>query len=96
MTVRIPSTGPASSGVDDQDLDRLPPARFAYDLSTWKEITHLLANLPVSLFGFVYVVSVLVTGTAMTVTVIGFPLLAAGLMGARQLGRLERGRARAL
>ncbi len=35
-------------------------------------------------------------GAGLTVTVIGFPLLAAGLLGARQLGKLERARARAL
>ncbi|MCL6667723.1 sensor histidine kinase [Streptomyces sp. NPDC101209] len=82
----------APEGADD----RLPPARFAYDPHTWKEIAHLLANLPLALFGFVYVVTVLFTGFWLTVTVIGFPLLAAGLMGARLWGRLERGRARAL
>ena len=76
--------------------ERLPPARLAYDAHTWKEIAHLLANLPVSIFGFVYVMTVLFTGFWLTVTVIGFPLLAAGLLGARQLGKLERARARAL
>ncbi|MFF0789733.1 sensor histidine kinase [Streptomyces spiralis] len=98
MTARIPSTDPAASGADDQDRnrDRLPPARFAFDPTTWKEIAHLLVNLPVALSGFVYVVTVLTIGTGLTVTVVGFPLLAAGLMGARQLGRLERARARAL
>ncbi|MET8244610.1 sensor domain-containing protein [Streptomyces sp. NPDC005202] len=92
MTARISSADPAAAGTEDH----LPPARLAYDLPTWKEITHLLANLPVSLFGFTYVVSVLFTGATLTLTVVGFPLLAAGLMGARQLGRLERARARAL
>lgn len=80
-------------GTDD---GRPPPARFAFDAHTWKEIAHLLANLPVSILGFVYVVTVLFTGFWLTVTVIGFPLLAAGLLGARQLGKLERARARAL
>jgi signal transduction histidine kinase len=80
-------------GTDD---GRPPPARFAYDAHTWKEIAHLLANLPVSIIGFTYVVTVLSIGFWMTVTVIGFPLLAAGLLGARQLGKLERARARAL
>ncbi|MEV0225851.1 sensor domain-containing protein [Streptomyces sp. NPDC050704] len=80
----------------DGGADRPPPARFAYDRHTWKEIAYLLANLPVSLVGFTYVVTVLFTGAFMTLTVIGFPLLAAGLVGARQLGKLERGRARAL
>lgn len=67
--------------------DRPPPARFAYDRHTWKEIAHLLANLPVSLVGFTYVVTVLFLGLGLTVTVVGFPLLAAGLMGTRLLGR---------
>ncbi|MGW5970979.1 sensor histidine kinase [Streptomyces sp. NPDC055186] len=76
--------------------DRPPPVRLAYDRHTWKEIAHLLANLPVALVGFVYVTTVLFTGLGLTVTVIGFPLLAAGLAGARWLGRAERARARAL
>jgi signal transduction histidine kinase len=74
----------------------LPPARLAFPPSTWKEIAYLLANLPVALFGFVYVVTVLSVGAGMTVTVVGLPLLAAGLLGSRLLGRLERARARAL
>lgn len=89
MTERILAADTA-----DGATDRPPPARFAYDRHTWKEIAHLLANLPVSLVGFTYVVTVLFTGAFLTLTVIGFPLLAAGLMGARQLGKLERGRAR--
>jgi signal transduction histidine kinase len=79
-----------------RDSDQLPPARLAYTPQTWKEIAHLLANLPMALVGFIYVVTVLSTGAFLTVTVIGFPLLAAGLLGARQLGKLERRRARAL
>ncbi|MDQ1047795.1 sensor domain-containing protein [Streptomyces sp. V4I2] len=92
MTERLPSSRPSG----EADSDRLPPVRFAFDRHTWKEIAHLLANLPVALLGFTYVMTVLVTGFWLTVTVIGFPLLAAGLMGARQLGKLERARARAL
>ncbi len=88
MTEPIPQ--PAGPG------DRPPPARFAYDTPTWKEIAHLLTNLPVSIVGFVYTVTVLSTGVGLTVTVIGLPLLALGLMGARQLGRMERARARAM
>jgi signal transduction histidine kinase len=83
-------------GTPEGDGDRLPPPRFAYDRQTWKEIAHLLANFPVALLGFVYVVTVLFTGVGLTVTVIGLPLLAAGLAGSRVLGRMERGRARRL
>ncbi|MGW1284595.1 sensor histidine kinase [Streptomyces sp. NPDC001118] len=76
--------------------DRLPPIRPAYDAHTWKEILYLLLNLPVTVFGFVYAVTALAVGGALTITVIGLPLLALGLLGARQLGKLERARARRL
>ncbi|QIY72765.1 sensor histidine kinase [Streptomyces sp. RLB1-33] len=78
------------------DGDRLPPPRFALGRQTWKEIAHLLANLPVSIFGFVYVVTLVSTGAGLAVTVIGLPLLAGGLRGTRLLGRMERARARKL
>ncbi|MEU5699677.1 sensor histidine kinase [Streptomyces aurantiacus] len=80
----------------DGGTDRPPPARFAYDWHTWKEIVHLLVNLPTSIIGFTYVVTVLFVGAGLTLTVIGLPVLALGLMGARLLGKAERARARAL
>ncbi|MFP3992522.1 sensor domain-containing protein [Streptomyces sp. E11-3] len=76
--------------------DPLPPARLAYEGQTWREIAHLLLNLPVAMLGFVYVTTVVVAGGLLSVTVIGLPLLAVGLIGARQLGRVERSRARKL
>ncbi|MET9481838.1 sensor domain-containing protein [Streptomyces sp. NPDC006638] len=83
---------------DDPDAknDRPPPVRPAFDRQTWKEIAHLLANLPSSLVGFVYVVVTVSTGAGLSVTVIGLPWLALGLAGARLLGRGERARARKL
>ncbi|MDX3804359.1 sensor histidine kinase [Streptomyces sp. AK04-3B] len=87
------SSGPPGGGYDD---DRPPPARLAFDPQTWREIAHLLTNLPMALIGFAYVMTVIVTGAAMTVTVVGFPLLALGLGGARLMGRFERARARKL
>ncbi|MGW1073593.1 sensor histidine kinase [Streptomyces sp. NPDC002537] len=80
----------------DHEGPRLPPARFAYGARTWKEIGHLLLNLPVGLLGFVYVTLWLYAGVLLSVTVIGLPLLAVGLMGSRALGRVERARARGL
>jgi signal transduction histidine kinase len=85
----------AGAGSDPDDV-RLPAPRFALTGQTWREIAHLLGNLPMALVGFVYSVTVLSVGSALTVTVIGLPLLALGLAGARQLGRLERARARLL
>ncbi|WP_121709990.1 sensor domain-containing protein [Streptomyces sp. E5N91] len=95
MTERL-STSSLAGATGSAAGDRLPPARFAYDRHTWKEIAHLLANFPAALLGFTYVVTMLSVGIGLTVTVIGLPLLAAGLLGARQLGKLERARTRAL
>ncbi|MFD4599024.1 sensor histidine kinase [Streptomyces sp. NPDC058464] len=94
MTAPAPRSLSLADGKEDRE--RLPPVRFAYDAHTWKEISHLLLNLPMSLFGFVYVTTTVWVSGVLTLTVIGIPLLAATLLGARQLGKLERGRARAL
>ncbi|MFI2351234.1 sensor histidine kinase [Streptomyces sp. NPDC019443] len=88
-------TAPDNGRDNDRD-DRPPPARFAFDRHAWKEIAYLLGNLPVALIGFVYVAFAIFTGVGLSVTVIGLPLLALGLAGARLLGRAERARARAL
>ncbi|WP_329208393.1 sensor domain-containing protein [Streptomyces sp. NBC_00683] len=78
------------------DNDRPPPARFAFDRQTWKEIAYLLANLPMAIAGFVYTVFLIGVGVGLSVTVVGLPLLALGLQGARGLGRAERARARGM
>ncbi|MFD7576265.1 sensor domain-containing protein, partial [Streptomyces sp. NPDC059810] len=73
-----------------------PPKRTAYGKETWKEIVFLLSNLFTALVGFVYAVVSVLLGVGLSVTVIGLPLLALGLGGARLIGRSERARARAL
>ncbi|MEU9036213.1 sensor domain-containing protein [Streptomyces sp. NPDC048352] len=73
-----------------------PPVRPAFDAATWKEIAYLLSNLPVALIGFVYTVFMLATAGGLSVTAIGLPLITCGLLGSRQLGKLDRVRARAL
>ncbi|MFF1558966.1 sensor histidine kinase [Streptomyces sp. NPDC058279] len=78
------------------DDDRPPRVRGAFDVSTWKEIAYLLSNLPVALIGFVYMVVMVAAMAGLSVTAVGLPLLAGGLWGARQLGKPERARARAL
>nr|WSW67459.1 sensor domain-containing protein [Streptomyces sp. NBC_00995] len=78
------------------DHDGPPPVRFAFERWTWKEIAHLLSNLPMAIAGFVYTVLMVSIGVGLAVTVVGLPLLALGLQGARMLGRAERGRARGL
>ncbi|MFG2984126.1 sensor histidine kinase [Streptomyces sp. NPDC048258] len=81
---------------DIPDNDRPPPVRAVFSAVTWKEIAYLVSNLPLAIVGFVYAV-VMVTGTGvLSVTAVGLPLLACGLYLSRQLGRLDRARARAL
>ncbi|MBT2492428.1 sensor domain-containing protein [Streptomyces sp. ISL-96] len=93
-------TAGASDHLPDYDRSdrsgRPEPVRFPYGSGTWKEIAHLLLNLPMALFGFVFTVVVLLLGFGLSVTVIGLPLLAAGLLAARRFGALERARARTL
>ncbi|MFB7780598.1 sensor histidine kinase [Streptomyces bauhiniae] len=90
MTAPAPAAGPAG------DPGRPPSARLAFDAHTWKEVAHLLLNLPLAVVGFVYAVTVLSVSGGLTVTVLGLPLLAGSLLGARLLGRLERARVRVL
>ncbi|MEW1754057.1 sensor domain-containing protein [Streptomyces angustmyceticus] len=73
-----------------------PPPQRPLSGATWREIGYLLANLPLGLAGFVVLVVWLTLGIGLTVTVIGLPLLASGLVACRKYGKLERARARAL
>jgi signal transduction histidine kinase len=86
----------ASSGAYKPGSDLTPPRAFAFGWQTWKEVAHLLLSFPAALFGFLATVIVVVLGSGLAVTVVGLPLLAAGLGGARLIGRSERARARAL
>ncbi|MFC3588039.1 sensor domain-containing protein, partial [Streptantibioticus rubrisoli] len=86
----------ARESVEDDDAQPLPPPRLAFGAVTWKEIAHLLLNLPVDLLCFAYVVIILTLGIGLSVTVVGLPLLAGGLLGCRVLGRMERARVRGL
>jgi signal transduction histidine kinase len=79
-----------------EDAERPPPRLFRYDRHTWGEIAFLLTDLPTAVCGFAYVVASLSAGTALAVTVVGLPLLALGLAGARVLAAGERARARSL
>ena len=76
--------------------ETLPPPRLALSAVTWREIWYLLLSFPMSLLGFVYVLVWLYVGVLLSVTIIGLPVLAAGLVGCRELGKWERARARAL
>jgi signal transduction histidine kinase len=88
------TTSSTDEGEGDEPLPR-PPA-FGFPAQTWKEIAHLLANLPMGILGFVYSLVWLVMGLGLAITVVGLPLLAFGLRGSRLYGAFERRRARAL
>ncbi|MFG2975293.1 sensor histidine kinase [Streptomyces sp. NPDC048331] len=78
------------------DNDRPPPVRAVFSAVTWKEIVYLVSNLPLAIVGFVYAVVMVSTAGGLSVTAVGIPLLACGLYLSRQLGRLDRARARGL
>ncbi|MFI7100039.1 sensor histidine kinase [Streptomyces sp. NPDC050161] len=85
-----------STGADVQEGAPPPPPRAPLSGWTWREIGYLLANFPLGVFAFAVVMVWLVLGIGLSVTVIGLPLLAVGLLVCRQYGRLERARARVL
>ncbi|MFF7230066.1 sensor domain-containing protein [Streptomyces sioyaensis] len=86
-----------SSAADDALGDAPPPPpRALLSGLMWREIAYLLANFPLGVAAFVVVLVWLTLGIGLSVTVVGLPLLATGLLACRQYGRLERARAAAL
>ncbi|MFI5532518.1 sensor histidine kinase [Kitasatospora sp. NPDC051853] len=63
-----------------------------YGKLMWRQVQHLLLNLPVGVLGFAVTSVLLVAGLGLSVTVIGLPLLAFGLGVSRSLGALGRRR----
>ncbi|WP_367043633.1 sensor domain-containing protein [Streptomyces sp. Je 1-332] len=70
--------------------------RAPFAASTYREIGYTLTSLPIAIVGFTFAVTMFSLGMGLFVTVLGLPVLAAALAGARGLGAAERGRARAL
>ncbi|MFC7219002.1 sensor histidine kinase [Streptomyces polyrhachis] len=90
------TTAPAVRSAAAVGGEQLPAPRAPLSGQTWREIAYLLLNLPMTLVGFVYVSTWLYAGAALSITVIGLPLLAGGLLGARLLAKAERAVARGL
>ncbi|MBP0455698.1 MULTISPECIES: sensor histidine kinase [unclassified Kitasatospora] len=67
-----------------------------YGARMWRQAGQLMLNLPLGIAGFVFTVVTLSVGLALSVTVIGLPLLAAGLAGTRAMGGFARRRARSV
>lgn len=70
--------------------------RAPFAASTYREIGYTVTSLPVAALGFTFAVTMFSLGLGLFVTVLGLPVLAAALAGARGLGAVERGRARGL
>ncbi|WP_426568961.1 sensor histidine kinase [Streptomyces canus] len=76
---------------------RLPLAlRAPVEARAWREFAYVLLSLPISIVLFTFAVTMLSLGAGLLVTFLGIPVLAAGLVGCRGFGSLERTRARAL
>lgn len=61
----------------------------------WYELGYALVSLPMAAVGLIYLLVMLLTA-ATAATLVGVPMLAVGVLGARRLGAVDRGLARAL
>ncbi|MFJ6696877.1 sensor domain-containing protein [Streptomyces sp. NPDC091272] len=62
--------------------------------ATYREIGYTITSLPVAVGGFAFAVAMFAAGAGLAVTLLGLPVFAAMLAGARGLGAAERVRAR--
>ncbi|MGK4581408.1 sensor histidine kinase [Kitasatospora sp. HPMI-4] len=81
--------------MNDAPPSRQPTRPPLYGAAMWGQVQHLLLNLPIGFVAFSFTVLTLTAGLGFSITVIGLPLLAGGLVGCRALGAVARGRARA-
>jgi signal transduction histidine kinase len=63
---------------------------------TWAELLYALTNLPLSVLGLVLMVLPLLLGTVLSITFIGLPIAALGVLLARGIGNMHRGLASSL
>ncbi|MFF7247291.1 sensor histidine kinase [Embleya sp. NPDC008237] len=63
---------------------------------TWAEAGYAILTFPLAMFGFAAIFLFAVFGVALTVTLVGLPILALAVMGARAWGGVHRGLARAM
>jgi len=73
----------------------LPPiVAVIVDPATYRAALSLVLLLPLGLVGFVWVVATLAIGVLLSITLVGIPIVAASLMGARQIAAVGRQLAR--
>ncbi|GAA1908527.1 hypothetical protein GCM10009837_35600 [Streptomyces durmitorensis] len=93
-----PSAPAAPAGLSPVGSSEVPESpgfwRAPFAASTYREIGYTVTSLPVAIVGFTFAVTMFALGVSLFVTVLGLPVLAAALAGARGLGAAERGRAR--
>lgn len=68
--------------------------RAPFAAPTFRTFGYVLASLPVAVAGFVFAVTLFSLGAGLAVTLLGLPVFAVLLSGARGLGAVERRRAR--
>jgi signal transduction histidine kinase len=89
-------TGVTEDGPMRYDSGRRPEGRPGFDRRMWREISLLLVNLPMGVVGFVLTVTAIALGTGLLFTIVGFWVLAGGLLSVRALGSVERRLVRSL
>ncbi|MEV0276621.1 sensor domain-containing protein [Streptomyces sp. NPDC050610] len=67
--------------------------RAPFAAVTYREFGYILASLPIAVVGFAFALTMFSVGAVLAVTVLGLPVLAGLLAGARGLGGAERRRA---
>ena len=65
-----------------------------YGAQLWREVQHLLLNMPIGIAAFIFTAVTLCVGAGLAVTVVGLPLAAGSLAASRRLGAFARFRAR--
>lgn len=70
--------------------------RGPFTRRTWQGIGYSLGSLPLAVTGFSFALALFSAGAGLAVTLLGLPVLAGLLAGARGLGAVERGRVRRL
>ncbi|WP_232291814.1 sensor histidine kinase [Frankia sp. QA3] len=75
---------------DDGHGGGLPPGGRPRRWRGHREFAYTLVGLPLGVLGFVYAVVAISAGASLAATVVGLPLLAALLVGARRLGEVNR------
>jgi signal transduction histidine kinase len=71
-------------------IPRLPGMHRLWRPVRAGEVVFALAGLPLAIVGVVYVFAVLYAGTILALTLIGLPLAASGVRGARKIGGVHR------